>query len=151
MENTNPPMPPPPPPTGNQNPNYQQQNPNYQQQNPNFQQQQGYQQNYQQMPPGGYQQQPFGTQMDHPKASTIQTLGIVGLILTFLLGIVGLILNIIALSMSGGVLSEIDNNPGRYSDVSRRKVKSGRTCAIIGLSIQAFVVVVLVLVLLANG
>lgn len=127
MENTNPTMPPPPP---NPNPNP-----------------------YQQAP-GGYQQQfggGFGGQIDHPKASTIQTLGILGLILTFLFGIVGLILNIVALSMSGGAMAEINANPGQYTETSRSKIKGGRTCAIIGLSIQAFAIVVLVLILAANA
>jgi hypothetical protein len=148
MENTNPPMP--PPPTGN--PNFQQQNPNYQQQqNPNYQQQ-GYQQNYQQMPPGGYQQQfgGFAGQIDHPKASTINTLGILGLILTFLVGIVGLVLNIVNLAISGSTLSEINANPGRYSEASIRKIKTGRTCSIVGLCIHGAVILIVILAVLAT-
>ncbi len=130
--NPNPTMPPPPP------------NPNPYQQAPG-----GYQQ-----APGGYQQQfggGFGGQIDHPKASSIQTLGIMGLIFTFLFGIVGLILNIIALAMGGGAMSEINASPGKYTDASRSKIKGGRTCAIIGLSIQGFAILVLILVLAANA
>ena len=129
--NPNPTMPPPPP------------NPNPYQQAPG-----GYQQ-----APGGYQQQfggGFGGQIDHPKASSVQTLGILGLIFTFLATIIGLVLNIIALAMSGGAMNDINANPGKYTDASRSKVKAGRTCAIIGLSIQAFVVLVLFLALAAN-
>jgi hypothetical protein len=132
MENTNPQMP--PPPQGN----YQQ--PNYQQPP-----QGGYQQ-------GGYQQQGgFGMQMDHPSASSVNTLGIMGLIFTFLFGIVGLILNIICLSKSGSALSDINANPGRYSEASIKKIKSGRTCSIIGLSIQGAAILILILVLAANS
>lgn len=152
MENTNPPNPPMPP----MPPQPPQGNPQYQQ-NPNFQQQQqGYQQapgGYQQAP-GGYQQQfggGFAGQMDHPKASSVQTLGIMGLIFTFLFGIVGLILNIIALSSSGSAMSDINSNPGKYTDSSRSKIKAGRTCAIIGLSIQGFALIVVLLIVIANA
>lgn len=135
MENTNPPMPPPPP-QPNQNP-YQQAPGGYQQ------------------APGGYQQQfgggGFGGQMDHPKASSIQTLGIMGLIFTFLFWIVGLVLNIIALSQAGNALSEINANPGKYSQASVSKVKAGRTCAIIGLSVLGLVLVIVLLAVAANA
>jgi hypothetical protein len=126
MEHTNPTMPPPPP-SPHQNP-------------------------YQQAP-GGYQQQygGFGGQIDHPKASSVQTLGIMGLIFTFLFGIVGLILNIIALSSGGSAMNEINSNPGRYTDASRSKIKAGRTCAIIGLSIQGFAIIVVLLALAASA
>ncbi|HTF03729.1 MAG TPA: hypothetical protein VK826_06870 [Bacteroidia bacterium] len=126
MENNNPTIP--PPPQGYSNPNP-----------------------YQQAP-GGYQQQQggaFGGQIDHPKAASINTLGIIGLICTFVFGIVGLILNIIALSMSGGAMSDVNANPGKYTEASIKKIKGGRTCAIVGLSIQGAVVLILLLVLMA--
>lgn len=137
MENTNPPMP--PPPVGNQN---------QQQQNPNFQQQQGYQQNYQQMPPGGYQQQGFqgGMQQALPGAGSVLTLGILGIV--FSLGFLGLIFNIIALTKSATLTREYNTYPGRYTEASLSKVKSGKVCAIIGLSITGLA---LLIVLAANA
>lgn len=145
MENTNPTMPPPPP---QGNPYQQQGNPNQQQGNPYQQQGNPYQQ-----APGGYQQfgGGFAGQMDHPRASTINSLGILGLVLTFVFGIVGLIINIIALAMSGSAMGEVNGNPGRYSDASIRKIKSGRTCAIVGLSIQGAAIIIILLVVAANA
>ena len=101
----------------------------------------------------GYQQfgGGVGGQMDHPKAGTINSLGIIGLVCTFVFGIVGLILNIIALSMSAGVMNDINSNPGRYTEASIRKVKTGRTCAIVGLSIQGAAILILLLVVAANA
>ena len=133
MENNNPNIPPPPQ-QGYANPNPYQQAPQYQQ------------------APGGYQQQfggAYAGQIDHPKASSINTLGIIGLILTFLFGIVGLILNIICLSMSGGAMGDIKANPGKYTEASIKKVKGGRTCAIVGLSIQGAAILILLLALIA--
>jgi len=126
MENQNPNLPPPPPNYGNP---------------------------YQQAP-GGYQQHMGGTmgmQIDHPKASTINTLGLVGIILTFLIGIIGLILNIVNLAISAGVMREIRENPGKYSEASIKKIKTGRTCSIVGLSIQgALILLIIVIVIAAN-
>ena len=127
MENNNPNMPPPVQPQGNP-----------------------YGQNPYQQAPGGYQQHAgMGMQMDHPKASTIYSLGIIGLVLTFLAGIIGLILNIINLAIASGVMKDINSNPGRYSEASVKKIRSGRTCSIVGLSIQGAVVLILILVLVA--
>jgi hypothetical protein len=136
MENTNPPMP--PPPTGNQNPGYQQQpNPNFQQQ------QQGYQQNPYQNAPGGYQQQGWqgGMQQDLPGAGSVLTLGILGIV--FSLGFLGLIFNIIALSKAGSLTREYNTYPGRYTASSFSKMKSGKVCAIIGLSITGLAVLII--------
>lgn len=141
MENNNPTVPPPPPQPQQGNPYQQQGNPYQQQANP-----------YQQAP-GGYQQfgGGFAGQMDHPRASTVNSLGITGLILTFIIGIVGLILNIIALSMASGAMNDIKANPGKYTDASIRKLKAGRTCAIVGLSIQGAAILILILVIAANA
>ncbi len=136
MENNNPNIPPP----GYNNPNPNQPNP-YQQAPGGYQQ-----------APGGYQQQfggGYAGQIDHPKASTINTLGIIGLILTFLFGIVGLILNIINLAMSGGPMADIRNNPGMYTEASMKKIRSGRTCSIIGLCIHGAIILIVIVIVIA--
>ncbi len=121
MENTNPTMPPPP------------------------------QGNYQQQPQGGYQQQYNqggfqGQQIDLPGAGGTLTLGILGIV--FSMGFIGIILNIIALSKAAKQTNEYNLYPGRYTPASFGKVKAGRVCAIIGLSLF---VVVLLIVLAANA
>lgn len=120
MENTNPPMPPPP-------------------QQGNYQQQQ-----YQQPPQGGYQQfnQGFpGVPVDLPGAGGTLTLGILGIV--FSLGFLGLIFNIIALSKAGKQVAEYNLYPGRYTPGSLSKVKAGKVCAIIGLSITGLALLVI--------
>jgi hypothetical protein len=108
-----------------------------------------------QQAPGGYQQHyggSMGMQIDHPKASTINALGITGIILTFLIGIVGLILNIVNLAISAGVMRDIRENPGKYSEASIKKIKTGRTCSIVGLSIQgALILIVIIIVVAVNA
>jgi uncharacterized membrane protein YbaN (DUF454 family) len=90
-------------------------------------------------------------QAEHPQASSIQTLGILGLVFTFLLGIVGLILNIVCLAKSGPALSDVRTHHGQYTEESVRKIRSGRTCAIIGLSLQAFAILLIVVIAIAGG
>lgn len=89
--------------------------------------------------------------MEHPSAASIQTLGILGLVFTFLLGIVGLILNIIALSKAGNATREIQAEPDKYYETSLSKIRAGRTCAIIGLSLQALAIIVVILIAGANS
>lgn len=138
---SNPPYPPNNPNQWNQpgTPNYTQQvPPNYNQQVPPGA--------YQQMPPQGYQQFPpqgnYGIQEKLPNSGGILTCGIIGIILSF--GLFGIILNIIALSMAGGAIRKYNENPGRYTAQSLSRVKAGRTCGIIGLSL--FVVTLLIIV-----
>lgn len=88
--------------------------------------------------------------MEHPAASSIQTTGILGLVFSFLFGIVGLILNIVTLARAGGAMREVMSDPDRYYETSLSKIRAGRTCAIIGLSLQGLAVLVLILVLSAS-
>jgi len=97
--------------------------------------QQQWNQPYQQAP-GGYQpynQGGFGMQTDVPGASTAQTCGIIGLILFF--NIIGIVLNIVAISNGNRAMREYQLYPGRYTEASFRRAKTGRTCGIVGLSI----------------
>jgi hypothetical protein len=104
------------------------------------------QQNYQQQPPPGYQQnyaQPGfpPMQQDLQGAGGILAMGILSIVL---LGLIGLILGIIALSQSGRAISEYKMNPSAYTTSSYSKVKAGRTCAIIGLSLMGLVILIVV-------
>ena len=93
---------------------------------------------YQQGPPGGYQQQGgynqgMGQQIDLPGAGSVLTFGILGIVFGF--GLLGIIFNIIALSKASRLTNEYNMSPGRYTPSSFSKVKSGKVCAIIGLSL----------------
>lgn len=87
--------------------------------------------------------------MEHPSASSIQTTGILGLVFTFVFGIVGLILNIITLSKAGGAMREVMAEPDKYYETSLKKIRTGRTCSIIGLSLQGLVLIIVIAVVAA--
>jgi uncharacterized membrane protein YidH (DUF202 family) len=104
-------------------------------------------QNYQQQPPPGYQQnyaqpgfQPM--QQDLQGSTGILVMGILSIVFA---GLIGLILAIIALSQSGKAIAEYKSNPAAYTASSYSKVKAGRICAIIGLCILGFVILMLIL------
>lgn len=66
-------------------------------------------------------------------AGGILTMGIISL--PFCFGFIGLILAIITLTKAGKQLSLYKDYPDQYTQASYKKVKAGRTCAIISLSI----------------
>lgn len=122
-------MPPPPP---NPNPNPYQQAPGGYQQAPGGYQQGGYQQGY---------QQPFqGMPTDLPGAGGTLTLGILAII--FSIGLLGPIFGIIALSKASKAINEYNLYPGRYTPSSLSRVKAGKTCGIIGLSLFGFMIII---------
>jgi hypothetical protein len=151
------------PPNYNQQipPNYNQQYPpNYNQYPPNYNQQVppgGYQQYppqgnpYQQFPPGGFQ--PYGAnfagQIDLPSAGNAQVCGIIGLVLFW--NIIGIILNIVAIVNGGNALREYNMNPGRYTEDSMRRARTGKTCGTIGLSLLGLFIVIVVFAVAANS
>ena len=89
--------------------------------------------------------------VDHPQAGSVQTLGVLGLIFTFVASLVGLILNIICLAKAGNAMGQVKANPAMYTEASVKKIKAGRTCAIIGLSIQGFVILIVIILIAANA
>lgn len=86
---------------------------------------------------GGYGAS-YGVPMRHPRAATVQWLGI--LAIPFSLGCLGVILAVIALAMSGGVTREIMASNGRYTGL--QQVRTGRICAVVALAIFAVLVVI---------
>jgi hypothetical protein len=88
-----------------------------------------------QYPPGGgyqpFNHGAYGIPTEVPGAGTAQICGIVGLVLFF--NLIGIICNIIAIVKGNAAMNEFALNPGRYTEASYRKAKSGKTCGIIGL------------------
>lgn len=134
---------------------------------PNYNQQ--YPPNYNQVPPGGYQQypppggyqqfppppggfQPYGAnfqgQIDLPGASNAQVCGIIGICLFW--NIIGIILNIVGVVTGGNAIAEYNRFPGRYTEASLRKAKTGKTCGTIGLSLLGLFIVIFVLAIAAT-
>ena len=68
-----------------------------------------------------------------PKDSSILATGIIALPFSF--GIIGIILSIVTLVNASSSLQTYRSNPDRYLESSLKKVRSGRVCAIVSLSI----------------
>lgn len=66
-------------------------------------------------------------------AGGILTMGIISI--PFCLGIIGIILASITLTRAGKQLALYRDNPVQYTESSYKKVKAGRTCAIVSLSL----------------
>ena len=90
-----------------------------------------YQQPYQQPYSPGPQQIPL------PNATAVLVLGIVSIVGCACYGLVGLICSIIALVLAKKDLQLYASNPEAYTAASYGNLKSGRICAIVGLSLSA--------------
>jgi hypothetical protein len=101
----------------------------------------------QQAVPGGYQPVTHGfAQTEAPGASTAQICGIIGIILFF--NLIGIILNIIAIVNGNKAIAQYNAYPGRYTEASFRKAKTGRTCGIVGLCLFPVVLIIAIALLI---
>lgn len=81
-----------------------------------------------------------------PNSGGIIAMGIISIV--FFMGLIGLILSIITLALASKSLQLYRDNPDKYLESSYKQVKSGRTCAIVSLSLFGFTVVVLVVIMI---
>lgn len=84
-----------------------------------------------------------------PKDSSILTTGIIAL--PFSLGIIGIILSIITLVNASKATAMYNEAPGKYLESSFKKVKAGRVCAIVSLSLFFAAILVLIVVVAINA
>jgi len=99
-------------------------------------------------PPPGY---PPGYGLAPHRGAAVLTLGIIGLVLSFasLLAIAGLTCSILAVVMGTKDLREM--TAGVMSPAGRGMTTAGRVCGIIGMSITAVFVVIVLVALFAVG
>lgn len=76
-----------------------------------------------------------------PSSGGILAMGIISIVLA---GLIGVILAIIALSLSGKAEREYQANPGEYREGSYKNMKAGKVCAIIGISISALAIIIII-------
>lgn len=81
---------------------------------------------------------------DLPGAGGILAMGIISI--PFFGGLIGLILAIITLTKSGKALSLYREYPQQYTESSYKKVKAGRTCAIVSLSLLGAAILIILAV-----
>ena len=84
-----------------------------------------------------------------PNATGTLVLGILSIVGCFCYGIVGLICGIIALIISKEANSLLKANPDGYSNAGNHK--AGRVCAIIGTSLSAIYVLIVIVYFLILG
>jgi hypothetical protein len=77
-------------------------------------------------------------------AGGILTMGIISI--PFFGGFIGLILAIITLTKAKKAMSLYKDYPGQYTEASYRKVKSGRICAIVSLSLLGTTILIILAV-----
>ncbi len=91
---------------------------------------------------------PYGEKIDPalppenlPNSRLILTLGILSIVFCWwhFISLVGIILGIVALVLARNETLLFQSNPGRYTISSLNNVKTGRTCALIGLIISLIV------------
>ena len=86
-----------------------------------------------------------------PNASAVLALGISSIVGCLCYGIVGVICAIIAIVLSNKDLALYRATPGQYTVSSYNNLKTGRTCAIIGLSMSAILLVAVIILIITLG
>ena len=78
-------------------------------------------------------------QKDLPRVQTVLVLGILSIILV---GILSVVLAIIALNISADTMKLYHRDPQLYTAASYSKLKTGKICSVIGLSISGILLLV---------
>ncbi|MBS1917017.1 MAG: DUF4190 domain-containing protein [Bacteroidetes bacterium] len=86
-----------------------------------------------------------------PNGTAVLVLGIISIVGCFCYGLVGLICGIIALILSSKDLKLYNANPSEYTPGSLSNLKSGRICAIIGLSLSVIYFLIVVFIIATVG
>ncbi|MFH2096899.1 MAG: CCC motif membrane protein [Bacteroidota bacterium] len=99
-----------------------------------------------------YQAYPQGpSKQALPNSTAVLVLGIISIAACWCYGIVGLTLGIISLVMSSRARKAYDENPELYSLSSYKNMSAGRICAIIGTSLSALYLVIVIMYLIFLG
>lgn len=92
-----------------------------------------------------------GPQMALPNATAVLVLGIVSIVGCMCYGVPGLICGIIALVLGNKDMARYRAAPGQYTAGSYSNLKAGRICAIIGLSLSALYVIMMIIMFAMYG
>jgi hypothetical protein len=96
----------------------------------------------------GYLQTP---QQPLPNSTAVLVLGIISIVGCFCYGIVGVACGIIALVLGNKALALYKQDPSAYTAGSYSNTKAGRICAIIGLSISALYLILVIIMIVFVG
>ena len=90
-------------------------------------------------------------QIDIPNFNTIYWLGICSLIGLFCCGCANIICAIIALIMASQATKLYNENPEKYTESSFKKIKTGKTCSIIGIVLGVLFTIVYFIINVASA
>lgn len=88
--------------------------------------------------------QNFQVQKPLPNATAILVLGIIGIVGCFCYGVPGLICSIIAMVLFSKDKKLYEASPELYTEASFKNAKSGRICAIIGISLSILYMLIII-------
>jgi hypothetical protein len=91
------------------------------------------------------------TQRPLPNATAVLVLGIIAIVGCICDGVPGLVCGIIALVLAGKDMKLYNADPTLYTPGSVSNLKSGRICAIVGLSLSAIFLVIVIIELFIFG
>lgn len=99
-------------------------------------------------------EQAFGNQFGQmilPNATAVLVLGIISIVGCFCYGIVGVICGIVALVLASKDFKLYNANPSNYNEASLKNLKAGKICAIIGVSLSALYILILIVYIIIAG
>ena len=85
-----------------------------------------------------------------PYSTAVLILGIISIPSCFCYGIIGLTVGIIALTLSKKGIKMYEKKPSQYKKTSLNNLKTGRICAIVGISVS-LLYILFVILLFASG
>lgn len=86
-----------------------------------------------------------------PNSTAVLVLGIISIVGCGCYGIVGLTCGIIALVLAKKDMDRYNSNPVGYTEGSYKNLNAGRICAIIGTSLSAVYIIVIIIYLITFG
>jgi hypothetical protein len=86
-----------------------------------------------------------------PNSTETLVLGILSIVFCWCYGVVSIILAIIALVLASAGEKHYRLNPGLYSLTSYRNLRTGKTCAIVGLCLAALALILVILYIVIFG
>ena len=86
-----------------------------------------------------------------PNSTEVLVLGILSIVFCWCWGLFSIILGIVTLVLAGQGEREYRKNPQMYTEVSYRNLRTGRTCAIVGLCLAAVTIIAVIVYFVVFG
>lgn len=86
-----------------------------------------------------------------PNSTEVLVLGILSVVMCWCWGVVSLILSIVTIVLARQGEKAYNLNPQLYTEISYRNLKTGKTCAIVGLCLAAVMLIGVILYLIFFG